>query len=261
MKEVASSINDDFEHIKLSKAKRVVLKIGSRALLRDPNCFVRFADQIAQQKHRDMVVVSSGAIAFGRAILGLEKRPNDISTLQAAAATGQSRLIHSYENAFAAHEIQVAQILLTHSDLADRERYERVQRVIDTLLKFRVIPIINENDTVAVEEIKFGDNDQLAAMVAGLIDADLLVLLSDVDGVQDDHYRRIEIVRNVDDALPFIRSSEHDIGTGGMKSKLEAARKATLRGIPVVIADFQQDNLLSRLLQGERLGTFVLPHV
>ncbi|MBW2510198.1 MAG: glutamate 5-kinase, partial [Deltaproteobacteria bacterium] len=172
----------------LRDTKRIVVKIGSRALCADGGRFAQVAEQLATQVKagRKVVLVSSGAVAVGRERLGLAERPKKVALLQAAAATGQSLLMRAYEDAFEARGIHVAQVLLTHDVVSDRDRYLHARRAIDELLKLGVVPIINENDTVSIDELRFGDNDQLAAMVCTLIGADLLVLLSDVEGVLDD---------------------------------------------------------------------------
>lgn len=245
----------------LREARRVVVKIGSRSLLASPERFRRLAGQVAALRAhgRSVVLVSSGAIALGRARLGLDKRPKDMARLQAAAAAGQSRLVRAWDDAFEPHGIPAAQVLLTHADLGDRDRYLNARRALEALIELGAVPIINENDTVAVEEIKFGDNDQLAAMVATLVGADLLVLLTDVEGVLDHSGARLPLVREIDEVLAFLRAPTDDIGLGGMASKVEAARRATLRGVPVAIADARDAELLNHLLAGRDVGTLFLP--
>lgn len=221
----------------LKKARRIVIKIGSRALS-SPGAQRRLADDVATLKRekKSVVIVSSGAIAHGIAKLGWKRRPREIAKLQAAAAAGQSVLMHAYEEAFEPHGIPIAQVLLTHADLADRARANNARDALAELLAAGAVPILNENDSVAVEEIKLGDNDQLAAMVTPLVDADLLILLSDVEGVLDSNGERIPIVRNAADVTKHVRKSTSDVGTGGMASKVEAARRAALAGANVVIA-------------------------
>ncbi len=241
--------------------RRVVVKIGSKSLVSASDRFEALAHQIAalRAEGRSVVVVSSGAIALGRQRLGFEKRPTEMAALQACAAVGQSLLMRAWEEAFAPHDVPVAQILLTHADLADRERYLNARAAIDSLLDLRAIPIINENDTVAVDEIKFGDNDQLAAMVATLTGADLLVLLTDVEGLLDEEGRRVSLVDDPERAAALVSGGQTDLGSGGMGSKLEAARRATLRGIPSVIADARDARVLARVLSGEDVGTLFTP--
>jgi glutamate 5-kinase len=210
----------------LKRARRIVVKIGSKTLAADATVYQRLAHDIhaLQQKKRKVVLVSSGAIALGIAKLGLRSRPKEMAWLQAAAAAGQSVLMRRYEEAFAEVGIPVAQVLLTHADLADRARGNNARAALAALLEAGALPIINENDTVAVEEIRFGDNDQLASMVVPLVDGDLLLLLSDVEGLLDGT-RRVPLVRDVDrEALPLAGKSVSGVGTGGMASKVEAAR-------------------------------------
>ena len=246
----------------LANARRLVVKVGSRALTAHSGQFESLAAQLAEQRDlgRDAVLVSSGAIALGQQRLSLPQRPNAMALLQAAAAAGQAALIRSWETAFAPYGLVAAQVLLTHADMADRDRYLNARAAIDALLELHAVPVINENDCVSVDEIRFGDNDQLAAMVATLVGADLLVLLTDVDGVLDDNDRRVPIVQEADDIERWLRPSEDKVGTGGMKSKLDASRRATKHGVPVVIANADERQLLASLLRGEDVGTLVLPH-
>ncbi len=241
--------------------RRIVVKIGSRSLVAAADRFRAIAAQIAalRSEKRALVVVSSGAIALGRQQLGFASRPRDMAQLQACAAVGQALLMRAWEQAFAPHAAPVAQLLLTHADLADRERYLNARGALDALLELGAIPIINENDTVSVEEIQFGDNDQLAAMVATLSGADLLVLLTDVEGLLDASGARVSVVDDLGAALALVGASRTDLGTGGMGSKLEAARKATLRGIPSIIADARDPRVLERIVRGEDVGTLVMP--
>ncbi len=253
----------------LSSARRVVVKIGSRSVVgastHQPGPYRGRFEPIAVQlaamrdEGRAVVLVSSGAVALGRGRLGFTERPRVIAQLQACAAVGQSLLMHGWETAFAERSVTVAQMLLSHADLEDRERYLNARAALDALLELGAVPVINENDTVAVDEIRFGDNDQLAAMVCTLADADLLVLLSDVEGLLDGGVR-VPIVDDVDAARALVAPlTGDDIGSGGMGSKLEAARRASLRGVPVVIADAREDDVLARVLAGEDVGTLVTP--
>jgi glutamate 5-kinase len=240
----------------LSRARRVVVKIGSRTLASDRGFFERLASSIAARHGTSFVVVSSGAIALGMKKLGYRARPKEMARLQAAAAAGQSLLMRAYEEAFEARGLAVAQVLLTHSDLADRTRANNARAALRALLEAGAIPILNENDSVAVEEIKFGDNDQLAAMVAPLVDAELVVLLSDVEGLLDGEGRRVPVVRDVaTEATPHVRRSTGTVGSGGMGSKIEAARRATLAGANVVVADARMPGVLDAVLAGEDVGT------
>jgi glutamate 5-kinase len=247
----------------LRQARRIVVKIGSRTLTSDPAVYGRIARAVARARadNRSVVLVSSGAIALGTTKLGFRTRPKEMARLQAAAAAGQSVLMRAYEEAFAAESIPVAQVLLTHADLADRTRANNARAALRALLDAGAIPILNENDSVAVEEIKFGDNDQLAAMVTPLVDADLLVLLSDVEGLLDSNGVRVKTVENVElEALPHVRSGRSNgLGTGGMASKVEAARRATLAGAYAVVADARAPDIVEAVLRGDDVGTLFLP--
>ncbi|HEY6460841.1 MAG TPA: glutamate 5-kinase [Polyangiaceae bacterium] len=240
----------------MSRARRVVVKIGSRTLAADRGIFARLASAIAAREGTAFVVVSSGAIALGMRKLGYRARPKEMARLQAAAAAGQSLLMRAYEEAFDAEGLAVAQVLLTHADLADRTRANNARAALGALLDAGAVPILNENDSVAIEEIKFGDNDQLAAMVAPLVDAELVVLLSDVEGLLDGAGKRVAVVRDVGaEALPHVRKSTGGVGSGGMGSKVEAARRATLAGANVVVADARVPGVLDAILAGEDVGT------
>jgi glutamate 5-kinase len=247
----------------VTRARRIVIKIGSRAVSTDPAIYERLARGVrdAYTSKRSVAIVSSGAIALGMKKLGLSARPKDMPVLQAAAAAGQSVLMRLYEEAFGRHELAVAQILLTHADLADRTRANNARDALAALLDARLIPIINENDTVAVDEIKFGDNDMLASMVAPLVGADLVILLSDVPGLLDATGQRVPLVRNVArEARPLATAGTSAAGTGGMLSKIEAARRAMLAGASVVVADARDDRTISAILSGEDVGTLFVPH-
>jgi glutamate 5-kinase len=247
----------------LRDARRIVVKIGTKSITAgDRGRFASVARQVAllHGKGKHVVIVSSGAIALGFPRLGLTSRPTQMAELQASAATGQSRLMHAYEEAFAAHGIEVAQILLTHDGITDRNMYLNARAALDALLAHRCVPIINENDTIAVDEIRFGDNDQLAAMVATLVGADLLVLLTDVEGLLDAEGKRMAVVHDVEQVKGLVRPhTAGGLSLGGMESKLESARRASLRGLPVVIADARDENVLPMLLDGNDVGTLVLP--
>ncbi len=257
----------------LPKVRRLVVKVGSGLISSpgaglDPERVGILADELARlvSDRREVVLVSSGAIAAGMARLGLKERPRSIPEKQAAAAVGQSALMWHYEQAFARHGIRVAQLLLTQEDISHRSRYLNARNTLMTLLKFGVLPIVNENDTVAVEEIKVGDNDNLATLVAHLIDADLLALLTDMDGLytgdpsRDPTARRIEIVTEVNEEIQrLVWDEAGTISIGGMSSKLQAAQKAASSGIPMVIASGREPGTLRRLLNGEPVGTYFLP--
>jgi glutamate 5-kinase len=247
----------------LTEARRLVVKIGTKSITAGSSGrFVDVARQVDALRAlgKQVVLVSSGAIALGFPRLGLSARPTLMAELQASAAAGQSRLMHAYEQAFAAHRIEVAQVLLTHDGISDRGMYLNARAALDALLTHGVVPIINENDTIAVDEIRFGDNDQLAAMVATLVGADLLVLLTDVEGMLDAEGRRIGVVRDVDEVRSLVRPHEAGgLSLGGMESKLEAARRASLRGIPVLIADARNPSILQEICAADDVGTLVLP--
>jgi glutamate 5-kinase len=250
------------ERERLVRARSVVVKIGSRTLANDSHIFGNLARSVAalRAQKRAVVLVSSGAIALGTARLGMRARPREMARLQAAAATGQTVLMRAYEDAFAPLGMTVAQVLLTHADLADRTRSNNARAALSALLEAGVVPILNENDSVSVEEIKFGDNDQLAALVAPLVDANVVILLSDVDGLLDGGGERIPIVHDVStDALPHVRkAAKSGPGTGGMASKIEAARRANLAGADVVVADARVSGILDAVLRGDDVGTCFL---
>lgn len=242
----------------LTRAKRIVVKIGSRALANDPAAAARLAEEVAVLRtgQRCFVIVTSGAIAIGCSKLGYRGRPKEIAKLQAAASAGQSVLMRRYERALGQHEIVAAQVLLTHSDLSDRERLNNARQALAALLEAGAVPIINENDAVATDEIRFGDNDQLAAMVAPMVGADLLILLTDVEGVLDSRGRRIRLM--TDKVQVAELEEKAGPGTGGMKSKLDAARKGCRAGAHVVIASASQPNVVTSVLRGDDIGTLFL---
>ena len=253
--------------------RRLVVKVGSGLIARpgqglDPERIAALAADVAGARAGglEVTVVSSGAIAAGVARLGLRERPRSIPDKQAAAAVGQSSLMWHYEQAFARHGVRVAQVLLTQEDISQRHRYLNARNTFVALLGFGVLPVVNENDTVAVEEIKVGDNDNLAAMVAYLVDADLLVLLSDVDGLytsdprRDPLARRIHVVEAVTPELERLAGgTDGSLGTGGMVTKLQAARKAMAAGIPMVIADGREPGVLGAVLREASVGTYFRP--
>jgi glutamate 5-kinase len=242
----------------LKRARRVVVKIGSSSLARGEDAYERLAADVRALRDADkqVVLVSSGAIALGTKKLGYRARPKEMARLQAAAAAGQSLLMRAYEESFAKRGLAVAQVLLTHADLADRVRANNARDALSALLEAGAVPILNENDSVAVDEIKFGDNDELSAMVAPLVAADVLVLLSDVEGLLDANGVRVPtVVDAAREAAPLVRTKKSDAGTGGMASKVEAARRATLAGAHVLIADARKDDVLPRIFAGEDEGT------
>jgi glutamate 5-kinase len=249
----------------LESAKRIVVKIGSRAIVHGDvpgeGRFQSIASQIAalRQLGRTVILVSSGAVAMGCQKLGISGRPKLIAELQAAAAIGQPRLIQAYEQAFAAHGVTIAQVLLTHADVTSRKRYLNIRAATDAMLELGAVPIINENDTVSTEELQFGDNDQLAAMLAPLAGADLLVLLTDVEGLLDRERQRIPVVSDFESIAPLIWPKENSVSLGGMGSKVSAARQACQVGLPVVIAPARDPDVLRKVATGEDVGTLFLP--
>jgi glutamate 5-kinase len=248
-------------------AKRVVVKVGSSSLTTaaggiDPDRIRSLVDTLAAAHGRgtEVVLVSSGAIAAGLAPLALTQRPGDLARQQAAASVGQGILVHRYTEEFARHGQVTGQVLLTLDDVTRRGHYRNAQRTFATLIELGVVPIVNENDTVATSEIRFGDNDRLAALVAHLVQADLLVLLSDVDGLYDGPptspgARLIPEVRSEADLSDVVigKAGSAGVGTGGMQTKLEAARIATGAGIAVVLASAARAN---EALTGEEVGTY-----
>lgn len=259
----------------LEKVRRVVLKVGSRVLtgkgrtLSQP-VFDRLAREISAAKKRgyEVVLVSSGAIAAGMGRLGLPEKPKTMPEKQASAAIGQSALMWSYEKAFSFYGEKVAQILLTRDDLSNRNRYLNARNTLLTLLDFGVIPIINENDTVVVQEIKFGDNDNLSALVTNLGNADLLVMLSDIDGLYDKDprvHKSARLIRFVDQVTEEMEKKAtgtlSPFSIGGMVTKLQAARKAALFGVPTVLANGMTEGLMERILRGDEVGTLFTSQV
>lgn len=252
----------------IAAATTVVVKIGTNALSRaDDRLDTERVAALAEQIHRvrltgrKVVVVSSGAVGAGIGLLGLSGRPKDLPHLQAAAATGQANLIRTYDDALKQHGYHAAQLLLTANDFRQRDRYLNVRNTLHTLFEYGVVPIINENDTVSVREIKFGDNDRLAAMVANLLPNPLLVILSVIDGVYDGHpddpaSKRITLVDQWDDSLMGLaKDVKSSRGTGGMFTKLEAVRMATAVGECVIIANGRDPHVLDKILAGEEVGT------
>ncbi len=253
----------------IENSKRLVVKVGSSLVTNsgaglDHQAIATWAAQIAALKAmgREVVLVSSGAIAEGMQRLGWKKRPSAVHELQAAAAVGQMGLVQVYETCFRKHGLHTAQILLTHDDLADRKRYLNARSTLRTLLELNVIPIINENDTVITEEIRFGDNDTLGALVTNLIDADALVILTDQTGLYSADPRKdptatlVGEARAGDPALETMAGGAgSDIGRGGMLTKILAAKRAARSGAHTVIAWGREPDVLIRLAQGEAIGT------
>jgi len=256
----------------LSRARRVVVKVGSNVLTQDRGLNLAVIRAISRQisrlmeEGREIILVSSGAMSAGMRKLGLPARPTEIPARQAVAAVGQAGLIQAYEKAFGRHGRKVAQILLTAEDMTHRKRYLNARNTLNTLLAWGVVPVINENDTVMVEEIQFGDNDNLAAVIALLMDAHALINLSDIDGLFDKDPRTQADARLIPEVASIGKAIESvavgipgALGTGGMSSKIRAARKTTAAGIPMVIASGRRRDILLRLFGGQRQGTLFVP--
>jgi glutamate 5-kinase len=251
------------------QAQRVIVKVGSSLVTNegrglDHAAIAKWADQIAHLRRlgKQVVLVSSGAVAEGMLRLGFERRPVAIHELQACAAVGQMGLAQIYETSFRAHDLRTAQVLLTHADLADRERYLNARSTLFTLLELGVVPVINENDTVVTDEIKFGDNDTLGALVANLIEADALIILTDQRGLYTSDPRKntdatfVNEAKAGDPALEAMAGGAGSgIGSGGMLTKILAARRAASSGAHTVIAWGREDQVLVRLAEGEAIGT------
>ena len=253
-----------------TKAKKIIIKLGSSIITNDgkgiDEAFLsNFAADISLlAKKIQVVIVSSGAIAAGLKKLGISRRPSELSELQAAAAVGQMDLIRSFEKEFSKVSMICAQVLLTHDDLSDRKRYLNARSTLNNLLEKNVIPIINENDTVSNEEIKFGDNDNLAALTANLLEADYLILLTDQDGLYSDDPRKNSNVTflshiSVNDKIldEVAKATTSSVGRGGMYTKILAARRATLSGTHTIIANGKNRKVFSNLLNDSVLGTFI----
>jgi glutamate 5-kinase len=258
--------------LQFERARRVVVKVGSNVLTARQGLNIPVMRSIAGQisrlmeAGREVILVSSGAMASGLKKIGLERRPDGLPQRQAVAAVGQAGLIMEYEKAFERHRLKAAQILLTSEDLSSRKRYLNARNTLNTLLDWKIVPIINENDTVSVEEIRLGDNDNLAAMITLLMDADLLVILSDIDGL----FTRDPRTEPDAELIPVVgvitKSTEKaagsipgPLGTGGMMSKINAARKVNSAGVPMVVAKGDKPDILVRLFDGEAHGTYFVP--
>ncbi len=255
----------------LRHAKRIVVKVGSRVLVQKsgkPNRLnmKKIVNELTdfERKGYEMSLVSSGDIGSGLDALHIKERPNDITDLQMAAAVGQLRLMGVYDEFFKKNKCPIGQILLTHDVLIDKERHDNAQNTLENLIAHKIIPIINENDTVSTEEIKFGDNDVLAALVAILINADALILLTITDGLRETlsngKTKRVPFIDRLDDSvLSHIKDKKDNMSMGGMTSKLQSAEVAAKEGIPVIIADGRKKNVISNILQGKNEGTLLFP--
>lgn len=255
----------------VESAQTLIVKIGTNVLSRDDDSLdtARLTD-LAEQVHRiretgrTVVIVSSGAVGAGMGLLSLKERPTDLPHLQAAASTGQAHLIRLYDDCLRRHGYHAAQLLLTADDFKNRNRYLNVRNTLSTLVEYGAVPIINENDSISVAEVKFGDNDHLAAMVANLFSHPLLIILSVVDGLydrdpSDPSSRHIPVVEEWDDSLMSLAATNRSTrGTGGMQTKLAAVRMATSVGENVIIADGTQPRVLDQILAGEEVGTLFL---
>lgn len=255
----------------LTNISRIVVKLGTGVLTDsrkqpDPAQLEQLVAQLAEQRNagREIVLVTSGAVGAGMGVLGYDKRPGELAELQACAAVGQTRLMAVYEQLFARHELRVGQVLLTHADLEHHERHLNARNTLVTLLARGVVPIINENDAVSFTEIKFGDNDLLSALVASLLPADLLIILTTVDGVIENFGkadpRTIPIIEHIDATVEKLAGGTNSAtAVGGMSSKIQAAKIVVRSGIPLVIASGRKKMVLSRILAGEEEGTLFVP--
>ena len=253
----------------LKKATRIVVKVGTSTITyangkRNFSQIDRLARELSdlQNQGKEMILVSSGAVAVGVDRLGLPAKPSTIPGKQACAAVGQGVLMHTYEKLFADYGQIVAQVLITRTEAIDRHRYTNCRNTFMTLLQQGVIPIVNENDVVALDELKIGDNDNMSALVAGIVDADLVIILSDIDGLYTANpatHPEATLVHTVPEITPEIEASAGGVGssrgTGGMATKIQAAKAATNSGIQLVIASGTEKNAIPRILQGEEIGT------
>lgn len=249
---------------------RIVLKFGSGILANpkgntlDERQFARLSAEVAQlvAAGHECLIVSSGAVAAGLMALGLQERPENLAERQACAAVGQSKLMECYSRHFAKHDLLVAQLLLTHGDLDSRMRHVNARNTLERLFERKtVVPIINENDSVAVEELKFGDNDRLSAEVAILAHAGLLILLTSVDGLLDAEGKTVPLVDNIDGVAKLARDDKGRLSVGGMSSKLQAVKLAVAASIPTHIASGRKAKQIAAIVDGRRAGTRFLPAV
>ena len=253
----------------LGHARRVVVKVGSSLLSESPAARpAAIADEVAAlraERNVEVTVVSSGAIALGARVLGMTSRPTSLPQLQAAAAVGQNHLMQNWEHAFGIHRIPTGQVLLTHDDLGNRRRFLNARHALRALLDAGAVPVINENDTVGVEEIKYGDNDLLAALICNLLSADVLIVLTDVAGLFDRDPAaggvRIPVVRDVDReaASAATGADPRGVGSGGMASKVQAAKAAARHGVATVVVPGRKPQVLSEVLSGADVGTLFVP--
>jgi len=264
------------ERLKIKKAKRIVIKVGAsvltahvgggrdRPLRLDEKWIGDFAGQVAVlfKKGCQVVIVSSGAIAAGMGILGMKKRPKALPEQQACASLGQGYLMKTYEEFFRKKGFHAAQILLTWEDIREKRRYLNAENTLHTLLGKKAVPVINENDTVSVDEIKFGDNDKLSALVASMVSADLLIMLTDVDGLYIDGKKTVaSVVRDINAGVEKLAcGTDKECSRGGMRTKIDAAKIVTRSGIDCVIANGREKNVVLKILNGEKTGTLFQAH-
>jgi len=256
----------------LTDAKRIVVKLGSNLITEKNGLNMAVIDAISSQVNAlmnrgiEVILVSSGAMAAGMRIMKMERRPDEIPKRQAISAIGQSGVMNAYEKSFAEYGKKIAQILLTGDDLNNRKRYLNARNTLHTLMDWNIVPIINENDTIMVEEIKLGDNDNLAAMITLLMDADFLFILTDIDGLYNKDPRKFSDARLIPKVTRIKKEIEEfasdipgTLGTGGMLSKIQAAQKVTSAGIPMIVAGGSTENVLLQLFAGQDLGTYFVP--
>jgi glutamate 5-kinase len=255
----------------ITNADRIVVKLGTGVLTNslkhpDPAKMQMLASQIAflYNKGKEIILVTSGAVGAGMGALGFEKRPTELSELQACAAVGQSLLMAKYEAIFSNYKIPIAQVLLTHDDLEHHDRHLNARNTLITLLKYKVIPIINENDAVSSYELKFGDNDKLSALVACLLPADLLIIMTTVDGLMENFgTQNARLIHEASISDPSIVKLAHgtksETSVGGMKTKIQAAKIVTRAGIPMIIASGQKPDTLNLIFEGKPEGTLFIP--
>jgi len=257
----------------LKNIKKMVIKIGSSSLTSkagglDKVSMKRFVNEVSSLIKRGMevIMVTSGAIAAGLENLNIKKKPEDITLLQAAASIGQVELMRLYSNLFLTSGLKIGQILLTHEDTTRRKQYLNIKNTIKKLISLNIVPVINENDSVAVDEIKFGDNDQLAALVAILAESDILIILTDIDGMYDKNpriYNDAKLISYIDKINEDIEKAAGGIGStygiGGMESKIKAAKICSFSGIKTIIANSKRKNILNKIIAGEDVGTFFAP--
>ena len=256
------------ERASLQDVRRVVVKVGTHSIATktgrpDYRALRRLVSQLCELRKRglEVIFVSSGAVAAGVEALGLKSRPTQVNDVQMCAAVGQARFISEYENLFGAAGVKIGQVLLTHADFDDRRRAANVRRSLDHLVRAGIIPVVNENDVVADEEIKgltFGDNDWLSSLIVKLVRADALVLLTTVDGLLDAAGRRVPSIGSIRDAMKLVRAGQKgSLSKGGMDSKLKAVKNAAQSGAHVVIANAATPHILQSIFSGRDVGTFV----